>query len=59
MEIRPVGKNDLSFPYKNNKVKKGMVYEPKGDTPFPPKLKAIIIIPKGNIEVNEDDRTNS
>ena len=58
MQIRPIGGNDIPFLYKKeNKV--GMVYEPKENPLLPPKLKAIIIIPKENIEVNEDDRTNN
>lgn len=53
MQIRPVGSNELPFPYKKGNKgvnEQDMVYEPKEDTIFPPKLKAIIIIPKGSIE---------
>ena len=65
MQVNPVKSNDISFPYNSKNSKKApkkepdMVYEPKEDTLFPPKLKAIIIIPKGDIvEVKENGTTN-
>ena len=57
MDIRPVGSNEIRFPtrikVKNNEE---MVYEPNDRFPFPPKLKAIIIlpIPKDIVEITGD-----
>lgn len=55
MDIRPVGSNEIRFPtrvkVKNNEE---MVYEPNDRNPFPPKLKAIIIIPEDIVEITGD-----
>ena len=55
MDIRPVGSNEIRFPTRV-KVKntEEMVYEPNDRYPFPPKLKAIIIIPKDIVEITGD-----
>ena len=57
MQINPIGNNNISFPYKNNnnskkviKKETDMVYEPKENALFPFKLKAIVIIPKSEVE---------
>lgn len=61
MDIRPVGSNEIRFPTRIKvNSNEGMVYEPNNRHPFPPKLKAIIIIPKDSIEITGDkDGTTS
>ena len=56
MDIRPIGSNEIRFPtrIKTNNNSGGMVYEPNDGCSFPPKLKAIVIIPKDSLEVTED-----
>ena len=55
MEIRPVGSSEIRFPTRVKvNTDKGMVYEPNNRYPFPPKLKAIIVIPEDSVEITED-----
>ena len=56
MDIRPVGSNEIRFPtrVKANNNGEEMVYEPNNRYPFPPKLKAVIIIPKDIVEITGD-----
>lgn len=55
MDIRPIGSNEIRFPTRVKvNTDKGMVYEPNDECSFPPKLKAIIIIPKDSLEITED-----
>lgn len=58
MQIRPIGSNEVHFPYKKRgKINCGdeMVYEPKENPLFPQKLKAIIIIPESDTDEEETD----
>ena len=55
MDIRPIGSSEIRFPTRVKTNNSGeMVYEPNDGCTFPPKLKAIIIIPKDSLEITED-----